>query len=134
MAVRAFNSSEALVKISAFKILSHHMGDYRAVKPILLLEKFITFSNFHREVSCGFLLLYISTWLLHSIWFPFYRQGGNHSSGISHFSYIGRGIEGILSSGILLLKLANDGICPFHQDLLWWQMNGIGTEQDMMLI
>jgi hypothetical protein len=41
MAIGAFNSSEALVKISAFKILSHHMRDYRAEKPILLLEKFI---------------------------------------------------------------------------------------------
>jgi len=41
MAIGAFNAGEALVKISAFKILSHNMRDYRAVKPILLLEKFI---------------------------------------------------------------------------------------------
>jgi len=41
MAIGAFNTGEALVKIPAFKILSHNMRDYRAVKPILLLEKFV---------------------------------------------------------------------------------------------
>ena len=41
MAIGAFNTGEALVKIPAFKILSHNMRDYRAVKPILLLKKFV---------------------------------------------------------------------------------------------
>jgi hypothetical protein len=41
MAIRAFYSGKSLIKISAFKILSHNMRDYWAVKPILLLEKFI---------------------------------------------------------------------------------------------
>ncbi len=41
MAIGAFYSGEPLVKISTLKILSNHMRDYRAVKPILLLEKFV---------------------------------------------------------------------------------------------
>lgn len=38
MTIGAFNPSKSLVEISAFKILSNYMRDYRAVKPVLLLE------------------------------------------------------------------------------------------------
>ncbi len=60
MAIGTFNASESLVEISAFKIFVHYMRDYRAVKSILLLEKFVIgllkfkkwpLRSFHREVS-----------------------------------------------------------------------------------
>jgi len=39
--VGTFYSGEALMKITALKIFSHHMRDYQAVESILLLEKFV---------------------------------------------------------------------------------------------
>jgi len=41
MAVRAFDPCEALMQIAAFKILSHHMRNYRAVKSKFFLEEFV---------------------------------------------------------------------------------------------
>ena len=41
MAVWAFNASESLMQITTFKIIRNHMRDYRPVKSILHLEKFI---------------------------------------------------------------------------------------------
>jgi len=41
LTIRAFYSGESLMQITTLKILSHYMRDYRAVKPILLLEEFI---------------------------------------------------------------------------------------------
>jgi hypothetical protein len=41
LAIRAFDPGKALVQVTAFKVLSHHLRDYRTVKLILLLEKFV---------------------------------------------------------------------------------------------
>jgi hypothetical protein len=41
MAIRAFYPREAFAEISAFKIFSYYMGNYRTVETVLLLEKIV---------------------------------------------------------------------------------------------
>ncbi len=41
LAIRAFDTSEALMQIAAFKIFINYMRYNRSVKAILLLEKFV---------------------------------------------------------------------------------------------
>jgi hypothetical protein len=41
LAVRAFYSGEALMQITAFEVFPYHMGNYRSIKAILLLEKIV---------------------------------------------------------------------------------------------
>ena len=50
VAVRTFDSGEALVKISTLKILIHYMRYYWAVKPVLLLKKLVIASFELKEV------------------------------------------------------------------------------------
>ena len=41
MAIRAFYPREAFAEVSALKILSYYMGNYRPVETVLLLEKMV---------------------------------------------------------------------------------------------
>lgn len=128
VAVRTFDSGEALVKISTLKILIHYMRYYLTVKPVLLLKKLVIALLELEKVAIQELpqrsLLRLSPFVNTSNTAAFHvvpscGEKNDCSSEISHFSYIGKEIEGILSPGILLLKFADDRFCHFCQDLIW---------------